>query len=172
MKRKKQIKFLLLLFCIINGSFYYTRLFLCYARERIAEKLGVVEADVGYHAEFGSDDIGAVESAAESHLYHGEVNTLVAEIAESHGSGQFEERRSHLFKPLPTLLHEIHHIAFGYAFPVDANAFAKIDEVWRSVQADLISVVLKQCSERVRHCSLAVCASHMNGFERLVWMLY
>lgn len=61
--------------------------------QRIAQKLYVVEADVGDDAQVGLDDVGTVQSSSKAHLNDGHIHLLLGEISKSHGSGQLKERR-------------------------------------------------------------------------------
>ena len=64
----------------------------------VAQKLGVVETDVGDNADQRLNDVGAVQSSAQSHFYNGNIDFLFLEILESHCCSDFKERRMQRFK--------------------------------------------------------------------------
>ena len=81
-----------------------------YLCQRVTQELHVVEADVGDDAQIRPDDVGAIQPSAQTYLDDGHVHLLVGKIAESHGGGQFEERRVERFEESSFLLHKVHDV--------------------------------------------------------------
>ena len=104
-----------------------TRLFGSDLRERVAEVLRVVEADVGDDAEDGRDDVRAVQTAAEACLDDGDVHLAAAEIVEGHGRGQLEEGGLQAVDEVCVFGHEVHHALLRDGLAVDADALAEVD---------------------------------------------
>ena len=115
--------------------------------EGVAQPLLVVEVDVGDDGDEGRDDIGGVETAAESDLKDGDVDVLGGEVVESHGGYGFEEA-GHLRER--TGGDELGgggldasvdggEIGVGDGCAVDANAFVDADEMGRGVEGGAVS---------------------------------
>lgn len=98
-------------------------------RQRVAEEARVVEADVGDDAQQRTDDVGAVEPSAESHLDDGDIDLLLLEIEEGHGRGELEERGMEGLEEGALLLYEVDDALAGDGLAVDADALAEVDQM-------------------------------------------
>ena len=67
---------------------------------------------VGDDAQIGADDVSTVQSSAQTYLDDGHVYLFICKVTESHGGGQFEERRVERFEEGPFLFYEVHDIFF------------------------------------------------------------
>ena len=65
----------------------------CNLWQRVTKELGMVKRDIRDDAEHGLDDVGRVETTAQSHFDDCDIDLAICKVAESHHSGQFEERR-------------------------------------------------------------------------------
>ena len=65
----------------------------CNLWQRVTKELGMIERDIRDDAEHGLDDVGRVETTAQSHFDDCDIDLAICKVAESHHSGQFEERR-------------------------------------------------------------------------------
>lgn len=95
----------------------------------VAEKLGVVHADVGDDGEYGRDDVGTVESTAESHLDDSDVYLLIGKILECEGSGEFKEGTVEGFEESTFLFDEVDDIVLWDRYPIDADTLSEVNEV-------------------------------------------
>ena len=86
----------------------------------------MVEADVGNDAQVGTDDVGAVQPAAQSYFDDGHVNLFVGKVAECHGGGQFEERGRQWLEEVAFLFDEAYDIFLRNGLTVDTDAFAEV----------------------------------------------
>ena len=106
-----------------------TRLLRGNLSQRVAQELCVVETDVGNDRGDGGDDIGTVQPSSKSDFNHGNVYLLVAEILESHGRSNLEERGMKGFKECTFLFNELYHVVFADRPAVDADALGEVDEM-------------------------------------------
>ena len=150
---------------------YYSGLLSRYQREGVAEKLCVVETDVGDYRQFGRDDVGAIEPAAEADFYYRHVDLLLLEIEKRQRRGKLKERRVEGFEELALLLHEVDDPPFGNHLPVDAYALTEVYEMGRCVQADLVASLLQDGRYAVRARALAIGAGYVYGLVGGVWVV-
>ena len=120
-----------------------------YQLEGAAQKLGVVQTDVGNHAHLGGDDVGAVETAAQSYFHHGDVYMLLGEVFEGQGGGELEEGRMKGLEEGALLLHEVYHILLADAHTVHTDALPEVHQVGRGVKAYLEALGLKDGGQTV-----------------------
>ncbi len=59
--------------------------------EGMAEEIFVIESDLGNDGNFGNQDVGGIEPAAEADLKDGDVRFLAGEKIEGHGGDAFKE---------------------------------------------------------------------------------
>ena len=100
-----------------------------YLRERRAEELGMVETDIGDDGEDGREDIGAVESSAESDFDDGYVNLLSDKIVEGECGHRLEERGLELVELGAIGRDESGYLGFGDRLSVHTDTFAEGDKV-------------------------------------------
>ena len=84
------------------------------------------QTDICDYAQIGLDNIGAVQSAAQSHLNDCHIHLLFGKILECHSGGQLKERGVQWFEEILFLSHEVHHVVFRNLLSVDANALAEV----------------------------------------------
>ena len=89
----------------------------------------MIERDIGDDTQFRRNEVGAVQTPAQSHLDYGEIDLFLGKIQESEGGGEFKEGRGERLKEGAFAFHEVYDALFGNGFPVDADAFAKIDQM-------------------------------------------
>lgn len=97
--------------------------------EGAAEEADVVKRDVGDDAEIGEYDVGTVEASAQPHFDDGYVDLLIGEVAEGHGGCEFEEGGMEGLEKGAVLSYKIDDILLADHLSIDADAFAKVDEV-------------------------------------------
>src|SRR5690606_7840817 len=71
---------------LYNPSFFDSNHF-----QRISQKLGVVQTDVCNHGDFGSNNIGTVQSPAHSHFNNSDIYFFLSEIIKSQPHGHFKK---------------------------------------------------------------------------------
>lgn len=126
--------------CFLTGN-------LC---QRVAQKLGMVETDVGDDGKHWGDDVGAVESAAQSYLDYGVIYLLLGKVFQSHGSGQFEEGWMEGFEEASVLLYEVDDILLRNAFAVNSDTLSEIYEMRGGVETYLVSLTLQDGGDGMR----------------------
>ena len=130
----------------------------------------MVKTDVGNDAYIRTDDVGAVQSSAESHLDYGYIHLLIGKVAEGHGSGQLKEGGVEGFEESTFLLYKADDVFLGYRLSVNPDAFSEIHQVGRGVESDPISRFLQYGGKRMRAGTLSVGTGHMNAAETAVGM--
>ena len=134
-----------------------------YVGEAFAQELGVVLADVRDNAQNGSDDIGAVQTAAHPHLDEGHIHLLLLKILECHGCGQLEETGVERLEEGAFLFHEFHYAFLGNHLAVHADALSEVHQMWTRVEPYAIACLLQDGCQCVAYRSLAVGACHVDG---------
>lgn len=104
-----------------------------------SEKVGVVDADISDDAEFGRDDVGAVEATTKTDFDDSNVDLLLSKIAERHCRSDFEERWLEFGNERLCEFDKFAYSFFGNHFAIDAYAFAEIFEVRRGVEAHFVA---------------------------------
>ena len=117
-----------------NSSF-----FVCDFGKSSSEKVGVVDADISDDAEFGRDDVSAVEATTKTNFDDSNVDILLSKIAERHCRSDFEERRLEFGNEWLCEFDEFADGLFGNHFAIDADALAEIFEVRRGVEAHFVA---------------------------------
>gem|GEM_PF-4770510 len=105
----------------------------------ITEKLYVVKTDVGNETEVGMNNIGAVQASAQSHFNNSYIYLLGSKIMESHSGGKFKERGVERLEEGTVLFNKINYKLLRNRSSIDADSFAKVDEVRRSIESCFIS---------------------------------
>lgn len=119
------------------------RFFGGYFFERVAQNVGVVEADVGDDRQCRRNDVGAVAPSAKPYFHDGHVHLPFREVGERQRGRYLEKRRLHLVDERLVLAHEIDYALFRYHVAVDADAFAEVAQVRRRVEPDPIARALQ-----------------------------
>ena len=130
----------------------------------------MVETDVGDDGEQGGDDVCAVESSAQSHLYYSNIYLLFLEVLERQGRCQFEERRVEGFEERTFLLHEVNDALFRYHLAVDANPLAEVNKMWTRIESYLVTCRLQDCSQSVTDRPFAIGTCNVYGLVRSMRM--
>ena len=130
----------------------------------------MVEADVGDDGKNRGDDVGAVESAAQSHFDDRVINLLLCEVFQCHGSGEFEEGWMKWFEESTVLFNEINDILLRNAFAVHSDTFSEIYQMGRGVESYLVTLALENGSKGMGAGSFAVGSSNMDGLVLLMRM--
>src|SRR5262249_13055588 len=136
--------------------------------DRVAEDLGVIQADRGDDRHQRREDVGAIEPAAEADLDHGDVDLAFGEVEES-------ERRRHLeegavaafgesFDPVERLLEP----ALVGPLADDADALTEVDQMRRGVEAGAHTRLAQRALDERAHRALAVGARDVHGAEARV----
>ena len=154
-----------------HTTLHDTSLFDGYGGQRMAQKLGVVQTDVGDDRQYGADDVGTVEPAAQPYLYDGNIDRLVGKVFEGQGCCDFEEGGMQRFKEASLGLNEVYYIFLGNHLSVDADALAKVYQMGRGVKAHLEPFVLQHGGQRVCAAPFSVGACHMDGAVASVRMV-
>ena len=134
-------------------------------RQRVAQELYVVEADVGDDAQVGPDDVGAVQPSAQAHLDDGHIHPTVGKVAESHGGGQLEKRWVERLEEGTFFFYKVHDIFLRDGLSVHADAFAEVHQMGRRVEAHAVTTLLQDGGQGVRAGTLAVGARHVDAAE-------
>ena len=123
----------------------------------------MVETDVGDDGKHWGDDVGAVESAAQSYLDYGVIYPLLGKVLQCHGSGQFEEGWMEGFEEASILLYEVDDILLRNAFAVNSDALSEIYEMRGGVETYLVSLTLQDGGDGMRAGTLAIGSGNMDG---------
>ena len=102
-------------------------------RERIPQKLHVVETDVGDDADQRRDDIRTVQPSAHSDLHHGDIDPFVSEPVEGHHGSYFEKRGVERFNIGSHPFDELHDSRLGHRDAIHLNPLPKILQVGRGI---------------------------------------
>ena len=97
-----------------------------YALKGVAQKLCVVETDVGDDTQDGGDDVGTVKPSAHAYFYHSVIDMLFGKILEGHSRSKLEKGRVEGFEEGTLLFHEVDDILLWYALTVDADALSEV----------------------------------------------
>ena len=109
----------------------------------------MVERDVCNQAEFGGDDVGAVEASAKTYLDNCHIDLLFGKIAECHHGCQFEEGGVFGLQERIFVGHPSDHIVVADGLTVDAYAFVEVEQVRRREESDLVAGFLQDAGQRV-----------------------
>ena len=117
----------------------------------VPQHLHMVVADVGNHAQVGSDDVGTVETSAQSYLDDGCVDRLAGKIVEGHHHGQLEKRGVNVERGSQMLLGKVDDLLAGNHLAVDAYALSEVHQVGRCIQPRFIAVELQYRGQQMRY---------------------
>ena len=131
----------------------------------------MVDADISDDAEFGRDDVGAVEATTETNFDDSNVDLLLSKIAERHCRSDFEERWLEFGNEWLCEFDEFADGLFGNHFAIDADAIAEIFEMRRGVEAHFVASRLEYSGGEMRATALAISASDVDGTEFAMRML-
>ena len=134
----------------------------------VAQELGVVEADVGDDGKDWGDDVGAVESSAQSHFDDRIIHLLLCKVFQCHGCSEFEEGWMKWFEESPVLFYEVNDILLRNAFSVHSDTFSEIYQMGRGVESYLVTLALKNGSKGMGAGSFAVGSSYVDGLVFLM----
>ena len=129
------------------------------------QELHMVIIDIGDDAQFGGDEVGGVEATAHAHFDDGDVDFFLGEIVEGHAYSHLEEGELHGLELLLIRVDELHHVLFRDHLAVDADAFAKVAEMGRGVEAGLVASFLEHGGQHVGDGTLAVGSAHVHRLE-------
>ena len=133
------------------------------SRQRMAEKLRVVEADVRHDGKHGLHDVRTVQPPAQTDLDDGNIDRGVGKILERHGRGQFEKGRTKRLKETSLARYEVDDVGFGHRHAVYPDTLAEVDQVGRGIEPDAIAGGLEHGGDGVRTRTLAVGATDVYG---------
>ena len=128
----------------------------------------MVEADVGDDGKNRGDDVGAVESAAQSHFDDRVIHLLLCEIFQCHGCGEFEEGWMKRLEEGTVLFYEVNDILLRNAFSVHSDTFSEIYQMGRSVESHLVTLALENGSKGMGAGAFAVGSGYVNGLVLLM----
>ena len=130
----------------------------------------MVKTDVGDDAYIRTDDIGAVQASAESHLDYGYIHLFIGKVAEGHGGGQLKERGMEGFEESTFLRYKTDDVFLGYRLSVNPDALPEIHQMGRGIEPDPVSCLLQYGGKRMRAGTLSIGTGHMNAAETAVGM--
>ena len=130
----------------------------------------MVEADVGDDGKDWGDDVGAVESSAQSHFDDCIIHLLLCEVFQCHGSGEFEEGWMKWFEESTVLFNEVTDILLRNAFSVHSDTFSEIYQMGRGVESYLVTLALKNGSKGMGAGAFSVGSGYMDGLVFLMRM--
>ena len=113
-------------------------------RACITQKRAMVEADAGDDGEQGSDDIRAVEPAAQARFQYCNINFAVIEPLESHSCGDFEKGEGKPVEVFPVAADEVLDFLFanqfgfcpGFSAVYDSHPFSEVENVGRGIETN------------------------------------
>ena len=123
----------------------------------------MIQADVGDEAHVRTDDVGAIQAAAQAYFYDGHVHLRVGKVLQGQGGGQLEKRGVQRLEKGALLLDEADDVILGHGHAIDPYALAEVHEVGRRVESHAVAGALQDGSQRVRTGTLAVGACHVDG---------
>ena len=132
---------------------------------RVAQHLGVLQRDVGYDGEQGTEHVGAVESPAQAHFHDGHIYLLLGKIVEGQRGGHLEKRGLQLVELGLEPSEELHDCLLGNHLAVNADALAEVHEMGRGEQAGFQAAFLTVGGHQVGHRPLAVGAGNVHGLQ-------
>ena len=138
-------------------------LFVGDGRERVAEQGHVVVADVGDDTGAGRDDVGAVETPAETGLDDRHIDVAGGEVVKGHHHRQFKKRRVYLAACVEVFAGKFENRFARNHFAVDPYAFSEIDQVRRGIQSHPVAALLEYGGQNVAGRPLAVGAGNVYG---------
>ena len=97
-----------------------------YALKGVAQKLCVVEADVGDDTQDGGNDVRAIKPSAQAYFYHSVIDMLLGEILEGHSRSKLEKGRVERFEESALLFHEVDDILLRDALAIDTDALSEV----------------------------------------------
>ena len=121
---------------------------------------------------YGCDDakdrryyVGGIQPASKAAFYYGNIHLGIRKPPESQAGSNLKETEFLSLEVRLPLLQERVHILLGDHLPIYTAAFTEIHQVRRRVQACPVARSTQCRSQHVGHGTLAVCPSHMNGFD-------
>ena len=106
----------------------------------VAQEVGVVEAQRGYHRDQRRYHVGSVKPTAESHLHHCDFHPFAGEVVEGEGGDYLEGGEArHLLHQRAEPFHPGGYLLLGYQLPRHPDALSKGVEVGRGVEAGAVS---------------------------------
>ena len=130
-------------------------------RQRIAQQVLVVVADVGDDAQQRRDDVGAVQPAAQPDFDDGDVHALAGKVVEGHGDAELEKGGLYILDDSAMAAHEIHHPPPGDVLSVHLDALPEVQVVRADVQAGFQPCGLADGGQQVADRALAIGAGHV-----------
>ena len=130
----------------------------------------VIECDPGDRDGFGLDDVRAVEPSTEAGLDDRDIHGFIREMHERERGHDLEERGFEI-EPLGDfrdLLHQNDESRVRNHLAVDADSFAKVGEMWRTVGAHGIPALVKHGADHGRGGTLADGSGDVNRTNLLV----
>ena len=144
----------------LNDSRFLARNFF----ERIAQPLLMIEIDRCDDSDIGLNRVGGVEASAQSCFQNDDVDPGFGEIFQRERGRYFKECRMRLptGDEIPNRRQAASDRAFRNHFAVDANTFAKGDEVRGDKQAAAMTLGARDRIDHGANGAFAVCAGDMN----------
>ena len=135
----------------------------CNLRERIAQKLRMIEADIRDNRQPRRDDIRGVKSASEPHFNHRNVHLRHFEKRKRHPHRGLKKRGFERIEKGAVVVYILHHRFLRYHLPIHADAFTKIHQMRTGVQPHSQPRLLQSSSDEMGGATLAVGAGNMDG---------
>ena len=126
----------------------HARFFARDLRQRVAENVGVLEADRGDHRHFGNHDVRRIESTPKPHLEKDDVTGMVAKRLEREERGVLEESELPQTRVGPQLLQATGRLALADRPAADPDPLDVTLEVRRG---ELARAVARRAKHRLEH---------------------
>lgn len=125
----------------------------------------VVESNRRNDAQLGSDDVGRVQSASQTHFHHSHIYLLFFEIIEGHSGYTLEksERGREGRLDLVDAVQILHNVILRNHLSIDSDSLAEARYVRRHIHACLVPGCLQRLRNLVDNRSLAVRSRNVDG---------
>ena len=132
-------------------------------RERIAQKLRMIEADIRDNRQPRRDDIRRIQAASEPYFYHRDIHFCRFEKRKRHAHCRFKKRGFERIEISAVVVYILHHRLLRYHLSIDADTFTKIHQMRTGIEAHAQPRFLQGRSDEMRCAALAVGAGNMDG---------
>src|SRR5208283_2962414 len=128
-----------------------------------SEEILMIESDIGNHADLGADDICRIETTSHAGFRDDQIGLLFCEVKEGHRGYHLKKGGvSAAIEGCPDFFKNPQYPFCRDFLVIYAEAFRKAHQVWRSIEADLDSMVAENSGKNSRSGALAVGPGDMN----------